>query len=122
MASLRIIDLDNSVAGQQALRRRLEQGRATLIDARDLARNLRIVASGDARKELLRRLGDADARRSAGGGTPVYFYGSGDFHHVAAMLLERVSEPVTVVHFDNHPDWTSFPATMNCGAWVNRAL
>ncbi|MEQ1890881.1 MAG: arginase, partial [Alphaproteobacteria bacterium] len=54
------------------------------------------------------------------------FMGSGDFHHVTAMLLEltleKQSEPVTVIHFDNHPDWCRFPRTFNCGGWVNLAL
>jgi hypothetical protein len=52
----------------------------------------------------------------------VTFYGSGDFHHLTAGLLRLVDEDVTVIHFDNHPDWASFPPTYNCGAWVNRAL
>ncbi|ATR18891.1 Agmatinase (plasmid) [Roseomonas mucosa] len=29
---------------------------------------------------------------------------------------------MTLLHFDNHPDWVRFPATVNCGAWINRAL
>ncbi|GHE72677.1 hypothetical protein GCM10019059_35400 [Camelimonas fluminis] len=120
MVSLRIIDLDGSVAGQDAVRARLDDGRAIRVDARDLASRLRIVASRDAQAALMRRLAATEATASAG--APAWFYGSGDFHHVAAMLLQRVSEPVTVVHFDNHPDWTAFPATVNCGAWVNRAL
>jgi arginase family enzyme len=49
-------------------------------------------------------------------------YGSGDFHHLAAMLLRRVSAPVTVISFDNHPDWDIRPPHWACGGWVNRAL
>jgi hypothetical protein len=53
------------------------------------------------------------------------FMGSGDFHHVTALLLEdalRTRErPATVVHFDNHPDWVGFPGGVHCGSWVNRA-
>jgi arginase family enzyme len=54
------------------------------------------------------------------------FYGSGDFHHVSALLVERAAnahaEPFTVIHFDNHPDWVHFSNGMHCGSWVNRAL
>ena len=54
--------------------------------------------------------------------TDFVLYGSGDFHHLAAVLLRRVSEPVTVVSFDNHPDWDVRPPYWACGGWVNRAL
>lgn len=116
---LHVIDIDGSVAQQEPLRRRIDVGAATRIDAADLAGRLRIVASRDAKAALLARLADRDR---AGDGPPVFFYGSGDFHHLTAILLSRVEEAVTVVHFDNHPDWVRFPATVNCGAWVNRAL
>ena len=49
-------------------------------------------------------------------------YGSGDFHHLTAALLRRIDQPVTVVCFDNHPDWDIRPPKWACGAWVNRAL
>ncbi|MDX3808887.1 arginase family protein [Bosea thiooxidans] len=116
---LQVIDLDGSVACQEPLRRRIDAGEGTCIDAGDLAARLRIVASREAGAGLLDRLA---ASGRDGSGPPVYFYGSGDFHHLTALLLRTVSEPVTVIHFDNHPDWVQFPATVNCGAWVNRAL
>jgi arginase family enzyme len=52
----------------------------------------------------------------------VVFYGSGDFHHITVCLLEQYQEPFTVVQIDNHPDWVTFPGTLNCGSWVNHAL
>jgi len=116
---LRVIDLDGSVAAQEPLRRRINAGSATRIEATDLAGALRIVAGRRAKAEFLERLG---RQGGEGEGAPVFFYGSGDFHHLTSVLLSRVEEPVTVVHFDNHPDWVRFPATVNCGAWVNRAL
>lgn len=59
----------------------------------------------------------------AGAGPLVTFLGSGDYHHLTtALLAQGCREPVTVIHFDNHPDWVQFPATHNCGGWVNRAL
>jgi len=64
--------------------------------------------------------------RNCGSGTVVTFMGSGDFHHVSALLIgmlaEANREPLTVIHFDNHPDWVHFKGGMHCGSWVNRAL
>lgn len=116
---LRVIDLDAGVAAQEPLRRRIDAGAATRIDAADLACRLRIVASREALQSLASRLApDAGSGREI----TVTFYGSGDFHHLTASLVSGVEEDVTIVHFDNHPDWVRFPATVNCGAWVNRAL
>ena len=53
---------------------------------------------------------------------PFILYGSGDFHHLTALWLRRVQQPVTVVSFDNHPDWDIRPPQWGCGSWVNRAL
>lgn len=64
----------------------------------------------------------AGAAPPPGRGPLVTFYGSGDYHHLAAVLMETIHEPFTVVHFDNHPDWVRVPATYNCGSWVNRVL
>ena len=49
-------------------------------------------------------------------------FGSGDFHHLSALWLRRVAEPVTLVSFDNHPDWDLRPPRWGCGTWINRAL
>jgi arginase family enzyme len=54
--------------------------------------------------------------------TPFVLYGSGDFHYLAGVLLRRIDVPVTVVSFDNHPDWDIRPPHWACGGWVNRAL
>ena len=53
---------------------------------------------------------------------PFVLYGSGDFHHLAALFIRRFDRPVTVASFDNHPDWDIRPPYWACGAWVNRAL
>jgi hypothetical protein len=55
-------------------------------------------------------------------------YGSGDFHHLAALWLRRAIESdasgdrVTLISFDNHPDWDIRPPRWACGGWINRAL
>jgi hypothetical protein len=53
---------------------------------------------------------------------PFLLYGSGDFHHVTALRLRSVVEPIVLVSFDNHPDWDVRPPKWACGGWVNRAL
>jgi hypothetical protein len=53
---------------------------------------------------------------------PFVLYGSGDFHHLTALRVARVAGPVTVVVFDNHPDWDVRPPRYSCGGWVNRVL
>ena len=115
----RVIDLDGSVAGQAPLAALADEGLARVVDMRAQADGLRIMA----RRCNMRRFGEAlDAASLPGRGAEVTFYGSGDFHHLSAALLARFDAPMTVVHVDNHPDWVRFPATFNCGAWVNRAL
>ena len=53
---------------------------------------------------------------------PFTLFGSGDYHHLSALWLRQVEEPVTVVSFDNHPDWDIRPPRWCCGTWINRAL
>jgi hypothetical protein len=53
---------------------------------------------------------------------PFLLYGSGDFHHLSALWIRRVAQPLIVVSFDNHPDWDVRPPKWCCGSWVNRAL
>ena len=54
------------------------------------------------------------------------FMGSGDFHHITTFLvafaLENQFAPITIIHFDNHPDWVKFENGMHCGSWISGAL
>jgi hypothetical protein len=61
----------------------------------------------------------ASVRPSLGAFT---LYGSGDFHHLSALWLRNLSAPVSLVSFDNHPDWDVRPPDWGCGGWINRAL
>ncbi len=60
-------------------------------------------------------------------GAPL-LYGSGDFHHLAGLWVRRGFEagkeaaPLTLLSFDNHPDWAWTPPQWACGGWINRAL
>ena len=53
---------------------------------------------------------------------PFILFGSGDFHHLSAVWLQRIQEPITLLSFDNHPDWDVRPPRWGCGGWINRAL
>src|SRR5439155_18181003 len=53
---------------------------------------------------------------------PVVFMGSGDYHHVSYILIERLRRlnvSVQVVVFDNHPDNMRYPFGIHCGSWVS---
>ncbi len=49
--------------------------------------------------------------------------GSGDFHHLSHLLIERLPADrlVDVVVCDNHPDNMRFPFGIHCGSWVRHA-
>jgi hypothetical protein len=114
---VKVIDLDGSVISQSCFARAGRALPATPIDASDLAFRTRILARRRCVADFMRRVGPLPAKRPE-----IVFYGSGDFHHLTAALLARHDTPLTVIHFDNHPDWVRVPASFNCGSWVNRAL
>ena len=72
------------------------------------------------RVDRLRQLGDdlaAPLERQA----RLVFMGSGDYHHVSYLLIERwkrLQRPIQVVVFDNHPDNMRYPFGIHCGSWV----
>ncbi|MDB5457986.1 MAG: hypothetical protein JWP92_3571 [Caulobacter sp.] len=114
------LDLDTALEQQPTLR---ERGGGLAVDARDLGPALRLWSRPRALAALAERLRD---RAPAGPGPDLVFAGSGDFHHVTPLLIERAIAasdlgPVTVVHFDNHPDWVRFANGLHCGSWVGRA-
>jgi len=117
---VRVLDLDASLLEQPTLRSAVGRGDVGCVRLRDIGSQLRLVASRPALRELARRLADDD--RASDRAASVSFVGSGDFHHVTAVLLARLRDPVTVIHVDNHPDWVCWPRTFNCGGWVSRAL
>lgn len=56
--------------------------------------------------------------------TGTIFMGSGDYHHITLLLLERyrnLGEPLQIVVFDNHPDNMRYPFGVHCGSWVYHA-
>ncbi|WP_051356535.1 hypothetical protein [Azorhizobium doebereinerae] len=110
-----ILDLDGALAGQPVLMGACAAAGGHVVAARDLAPRLRLQAQ----RAALATLGGRLAAPAPG---DIYFYGSGDFHHLTLLLVERLEQPVSIIHFDNHPDWVRVPASVNCGSWVARAL
>lgn len=114
---LRIFDLDDSLNAQHSLRDVVPWASVTTTPLRDLAQGLRLWSRAATMQRARARLAE---ERTAG--ASVTMIGSGDFHHLAVLLMERAPEPITVVHFDNHPDWVRWAPRWHCGSWVNEAL
>lgn len=85
-----------------------------VIDVREEAKALRFITT-------VARINEFDSCH-AGEMRPFTLFGSGDFHHLSAVWLRQFHEPVTLLSFDNHPDWDIRPPRWSCGAWINRAL
>lgn len=115
---LRILDLDGSLSAQASLSDVAAWSAVATVPLRDLAPRLRLWS----RAATMQRARERLAVQSAGFGTAVSMIGSGDFHHLAVPLIEQARERVTVVHFDNHPDWVRWAPRWHCGSWVNQAL
>jgi hypothetical protein len=84
------------------------------VAARDYGPRLRFSAPERLVEEFYRSYGGRLGR--------FVLYGSGDFHHLSALWLRRLTEPFILVSFDNHPDWDIRRPKWACGTWLNRAL
>jgi hypothetical protein len=113
---LRILDTDDSV-DTDTLTSAAPWASVTRVDLHDLGPALRLWSRRRNIGAARMRIGTAPDLRPS-----ITFLGSGDFHHLAALLIERIPEPFTVLHFDNHPDWVRLAPRWHCGAWVNRVL
>ena len=114
---LRLLDLDDSLNAQLTLRSSAAWTSVATVPMRDLAEPLRLWSRAATMQRARARMAEAATDSPA-----VTMIGSGDFHHLAVLLVERVREPVTVIHFDNHPDWVRWAPRWHCGSWVNAAL
>ncbi|MEP6670415.1 MAG: hypothetical protein ABJF10_14740 [Chthoniobacter sp.] len=84
------------------------------VDCRDWGRRLRYSATSGGIEAFYEFIRPRTARFT--------LFGSGDYHHLTALWLRKLEEPVTLVSFDNHPDWDIRPPRWCCGTWINRAL
>jgi hypothetical protein len=84
------------------------------VDAREWGPQLRFSAPSRVIEEFFRGFNPRVG--------PFVVYGSGDFHHLSALWIRRLTKPFVLVSFDNHPDWDVRPPRWACGGWINRAL
>ena len=108
-----ILDFDGSIVGQSSLRGHLAD-RLTVHDLSAYRTSGRLWASPRCFAAASRRLADIGSPR-------LTLLGSGDYHHFSLALLARQPGPLTLVLFDNHPDWMRPPHRYHCGTWVYSA-
>ena len=67
--------------------------------------------------EILRRIAEFPAEG-------IHFIDSGNYHYMSRIWLEKITEPVTLVVFDNHTDMQppAFGGLLSCGGWIEAAL
>jgi arginase family enzyme len=114
---LQILDLDGSVSTQRTLPDVLAWTSVGSVPLRDLGARLRLWSRNATMAQARTRIA-----ASAHPGASISLLGSGDYHHLAVLLMERAREPITVIHIDNHPDWVRLAPRWHCGSWVNQAL
>jgi arginase family enzyme len=118
-----LLHLDDALTVQDRLRRAVREAGGRLVDCRDLGPALRLWSRPPVLSQLRERLAVALPNSL---GPLMVFCGSGDFHHVTPLLLERAiaaagGPDVTLLHFDNHPDWVKFSPGAHCGSWAGQA-
>lgn len=109
-ASACILDFDGSVTRQSRVMSMLGSSSET-VDFTELGPSLRYLASKKSVAEFENCLSKIKRHW-------LTFTGSGDFHHITASLLNRFSQPLSVVIFDYHPDWMATSPWPCCGSWV----
>jgi len=122
---LNLLHLDNALKTQPQFLEACHALNAREVDAQDEGALVRLWGKNN-HLETLRKHLASSLLHDGGKETVVTFMGSGDFHHISALLMGMMIEandaPVTIIHFDNHPDWVHFQGGMHCGSWVNKAL
>ena len=121
---LLLLHLDDALELQPDFVRACKFAGAYQYFDKNAGREVRLWGKQQALAELGRKI--VKNTPATGKDPQLCFMGSGDFHHITAMLLdgalERQSSAATLIHFDNHPDWVTFDGGMHCGSWVNTAL
>lgn len=71
----------------------------------------------DAAAEIKGRIGNMPVKA-------VHYIDSGNYHYVSSIWLDKITEPFTLVVFDNHPDMQppAFGDILSCGGWIKNVL
>lgn len=111
-----VLDVDGAIVRQKRL---LGEYGPAVIPLREKSEELRYWSS----KESLGWLGRVFRAEVGPMEGKLLFYGSGDYHHLSYSWVGMLKEPVSVIHFDNHTDWTRSPGGgVHLGSWVAHAL
>lgn len=110
MQSINILDFDGSITAQQELLAAF----GTRIKISSLRKFQYAARLWTSPKKFSAICESAINNLSYG----ITLLGSGDFHHFSLGLIARYRMPLTVVLFDNHPDWIKPPHKYHCGTWV----
>lgn len=108
----RVLNLDDSVYAPAFAP---ESHAADEFDLRALGPDLRYLCTQNALRRFRQFLAPTDRHR-------LTFYGSGDFHHLTAELLRAFTIPLSLIVFDQHPDWDVSSPWACFGSWINSAL
>ncbi len=112
LTSVRVLNFDDSVVRQNKL---IERFKPSITDLTDIAGRCRLYSSEKTAREVSARI-DRSPKDS------ITFLGSGDFHHITSLILDNFNEDISVISFDDHPDWDILPPEICCGSWVTRVL
>jgi arginase family enzyme len=110
--SVRILNFDDSITRQKHL---MDRFKPSVVDLTDLGPAARLYTNEETFARIRTAL-DPNLKNS------ITFLGSGDFHHVASILISQFDEDISVISFDRHPDWDMMPPKISCGAWVTKVL
>lgn len=110
MKNINILDFDGSITSQPELLSTFKD----IINIKALQRYQQTARLWTSPKKFV-----AICKAAVTGLAPGFtLIGSGDFHHFSLGLISQNKEPLTVVLFDNHPDWIKPPHQYHCGTWV----
>ena len=86
------------------------------VEARDIP-GTNCYCDEDAMNAIRSRI----APYSSGG---IHFIDSGNYHYMTRIWLEKISEPFSLLVFDNHTDMQppAFGGLLSCGGWAAEAL
>jgi Arginase family len=114
-----ILDFDGAVTKQAQVVKRVD---GQIIDVRDAERHLRGAHTAESAFWVTKLIESTTGQGIAG---KVMVYGSSDAHNLTDITLEMLTEPVTIVHFDNHTDMIRFNPPgkkAQAGGWVVNAI
>lgn len=82
------------------------------VEARDIP-GTNCYCDEDAMNTIRSRI----APYSSGG---IHFIDSGNYHYMTRIWLEKISEPFSLLVFDNHTDMQppAFGGLLSCGGWI----